>query len=115
MNKVFENDLPRIKSNAKSTEILEWKRHPRVKKWYKKIFEKSNDPENKTYITLIIENIWPSTVTQPPQHHIAWAISVVQILLDPKNSTVKITEDIVKRRLMDNIVSKYLFVFLKKI
>jgi C4-dicarboxylate transporter len=52
----------------------------------------------------ILSKVWSDT-SKPPDQHVAWAISVVQTILNPKNSDIKITEDIVKYQLSINIVS----------
>jgi len=101
---VFGNQLRPIKSNAKSQEILNWKRLPSTKSCYKKIFDKSDFPGNPTYMEAILEKVWSPT-SKPPEQHVAWAISIVQTILDPTNGSIKISEDVIKYPLSINIVS----------
>src|SRR3954447_5812325 len=101
---VFGIYLHPIKSTAKSQEILRWKKLPSTKTCYKKIFAKSDFLGNPTYMEAILSKVWSDT-SKPPDQHVAWAISVVQTILNPKNSDIKITEDIVKYQLSINIVS----------
>jgi hypothetical protein len=104
MYDVFGKNLRPIKSTAKSQEILNWKQLSSTKSCYKKIFEKSDFPENPTYMEAILERVWSPT-SKPPEIHIAWAITVVQSILNPKNGYIKITEDIIKYHYSINIVS----------
>ena len=101
---VFGNQLRPIKSNAKSQEILNWKQLPSTKSCYKKIFDKSDFPGNLTYMEAILEKVWSPT-SKPPEQHVAWAISIVQTILDPTNGNIKISEDVIKYPLSINIVS----------
>jgi len=101
---VFGIYLHPIKSTAKSQEILSWKKLASTKTCYKKIFAKSDLIGNPTYMEAILSKVWSDT-SKPPDQHVAWAISVIQTILNPKNSDIKITEDIVKYQLSINIVS----------
>jgi hypothetical protein len=111
MSEVFGNNLPPIKSSSKLQVILNWKQLPSVKSCYKKIFDKSDFPGNPTYMEAILKKVWPSTSLKPPEQHVAWAISIVQTILNPKNCDLKITEDIIKYLLSNNLVSIYNFTF----
>jgi hypothetical protein len=61
---------------------------------------------------LILKKVWSST-SKPPEQHVAWAISIVQTILNPKNGHIKITEDCIKNLLSINIVRIYNFTFKK--
>lgn len=104
MYDVFRKDLHPIKSTAKIQEIIKWKRLPSTKSCYKKIFDESDFPRNLTYIEAILEKVWSPT-SKPPEHHVAWAISIVQTILNPNNGYIKISEDIIKQRFSINFVS----------
>jgi len=104
------HQIPPIKSNAKSQEIINWKKLPEIKNCYKKMFEKSDFPGNLMFIEEILNKVWPST-SERPEHHVAWAISIVQTILNPKNAYIKITEDVVKHSFLINLVSIYNFIF----
>jgi hypothetical protein len=104
MFEVFGKHLRKIKSTAKSATILKWKQHPSTKSCYKKIFDETDFPGNPTYMEAILRKVWSST-SKPPQQHVAWAISIVQTILNPKNGHIKITEECIKYLLSINIVS----------
>jgi hypothetical protein len=101
---VFGTYLRPINTIAKSKEILKWKNLSSTKSCYKKIFDTLDFPRNPTYMEAILSKVWSDT-SKPLDQHVAWAISVVQTILNPKNSDIKITEDIVKYQLSINIVS----------
>ncbi|RHZ89987.1 hypothetical protein Glove_9g355 [Diversispora epigaea] len=82
MYDVFGNQLRPIKSNAKSQEILNWKQLPSTK----------SNPKKSMVPT-----------SKPPEQHVAWAISIVQTILDPTNGNIKISEDTIKYPLSINI------------
>ena len=104
MYEVFRQYLRPIKSNAKIQEILNWKQLSSTKSCYKKIFDKTDFPGNLTYMEAILEKVWSPT-SKPPEHHVAWAISIVQSILNPKNGYIKISEEIIKCTFSINIVS----------
>jgi hypothetical protein len=110
MVEVFGKHLRKIKSTAKSAAILKWKQHPSTKSCYKKIFDETDFPGNPSYMELILKKVWSST-SKPPEQHVAWAISIVQTILNPKNGQIKITEDCIKNLLSINIVSICNFTF----
>ena len=103
MYEVFRKELHPIKSNAKHQEILNWKKHPSTKSCYKKIFDESDSPGNPTYVEVILEKVW--STSKPPEQHVAWAIAIIQTILNPKNGHLKITEDNIKLPFSINIVS----------
>ena len=55
-------------------------------------------------MTRIIERVWPDA-SEHPAIQIAYAITVCQILLDPNNDNIKISESIIKPKLQENLVS----------
>src|SRR3954471_5173989 len=108
MHDVFRKSLSPIKSTAKVQEILKWKQLPATKSCYKKLFDESDFPGNLTYMEVILEKVWSPT-SKPPKQHVAWAISIVQTILNPKNGYIKISEENVKNNFLINIVSIYNF------
>jgi hypothetical protein len=52
----------------------------------------------------ILEKVW-SPASKPPEQHVAWAIAIIQTILNPNNGHIKITEDNIKRPFLINIVS----------
>ncbi|RHZ89295.1 hypothetical protein Glove_16g59 [Diversispora epigaea] len=80
----FSNMLPPISNVAKASEIAAWKKKLAVSNCFRKLFEKIEDDENDTYMTKIIKNVWPKK-KNIPNLQIAWAISISEIFLNPKN------------------------------
>jgi hypothetical protein len=104
MHDVFRGYLSSIKSTAKSQDIIKWKQLPATKSCYKKLFDESDFPGNLTYMELILEKVWSPT-SKPPEQHVAWAISIVQTILNPKNGLIKISDENIRYNLSINIVS----------
>ncbi|RHZ47271.1 hypothetical protein Glove_586g5 [Diversispora epigaea] len=80
----FSNMLPPISNVAKASEIAAWKKKLAVSNCFRKLFEKIEDDENNTYMTKIIKNVWPKK-KNISNLQIAWAISISEIFLNPKN------------------------------
>ncbi|RHZ85346.1 hypothetical protein Glove_66g60 [Diversispora epigaea] len=78
--KIFDK-LPPINSNATAAEITVWKR---------KI-----ENTSEKYIVRIIKNAWPKKEFIPDSHT-AWCVSIAEILLNPNNEYIQITEDVVQ-------------------
>ena len=96
--------LPEIKNKAKANEISLWKSLPTVSKAYNNLFEKiNNDERSPTYMKQIIEKVWPKT--EASDLHTAWAISIAEILLNPDNGEISVSEEIIDFLLEKNIVS----------
>ncbi|RHZ83216.1 hypothetical protein Glove_99g225 [Diversispora epigaea] len=106
--KKFENlnMLPPISNVAKASEIAAWKKKLAVSNCFRKLFEKIEDDENDTYMTKIIKNVWPKK-KNIPNLQIAWAISISEIFLNPKNEVIKMSEEIIQPALARNLVSKF--------
>jgi hypothetical protein len=96
--------LPEIKNKAKANEISLWKSLPTVSAAYNNLFKKVNNDENSpTYMKQIIENVWPKT--EASDLHTAWAISIAELLLNPDNGEISVSEEIIDFLLEKNIVS----------
>ncbi|RHZ88071.1 hypothetical protein Glove_26g72 [Diversispora epigaea] len=91
----FSNMLPSISNVAKASEIAAWKKKLAVSNCFHKLFEKIEDDENNTYMTKIIKNVWPKK-KNIPNLQIAWAISISEIFLNPKNEVIKMSEEIIQ-------------------
>ena len=74
------------------------------------MFDKSNYDGNPTFMEAILAKVWYPN-SKPPDQHVAWAISVVQTILNPKNGYIKITEDNIKYIFSKNVVSICYFTF----
>lgn len=104
MYDAFGKYLHPIKSTAKLQAIIKWKQLPSTKNCYRKIFGESDFPGKPTYMEVILGKVWSPT-SKPPEHHVAWAISIVQTILNPTNGCIKISEDNIKYIFSINIVS----------
>ncbi|RHZ76082.1 hypothetical protein Glove_205g10 [Diversispora epigaea] len=94
--------LPPISNVAKASEIAAWKKKLAVSNCFRKLFEKIEDDENDTYMTKIIKNVWPKK-KNIPNLQIAWAISISEIFLNPKNEVIKMSEEIIQPALARNL------------
>ncbi|RHZ79376.1 hypothetical protein Glove_148g36 [Diversispora epigaea] len=106
--KKFENlnMLPPISNVVKASEIVAWKKKLAVSNCFRKLFEKIEDDENDTYMTKIIKNVW-SKKKNIPNLQIAWAISISEIFLNPKNEVIKMSEEIIQPALARNLVKGF--------
>ncbi|RHZ56619.1 hypothetical protein Glove_399g41 [Diversispora epigaea] len=98
----FSNMLPPISNVAKASEIAAWKKKLAVSNCFRKLFEKIEADENNTYMTKIIKNVWPKK-KNIPNLQIAWAISISEIFLNPKNEVIKMSEEIIQPALARNL------------
>lgn len=124
--------LPPINTNAKLEEIQKWKSGSSVRNCYNKLFKQIKQGENlysntskkyglkvnikknsnilscltgeKTYIIRIIEKAWPkTTIDKLPDISIAYAISIVEALLDPETTNIQMSETIMNRKINENL------------
>ncbi|RHZ77804.1 hypothetical protein Glove_172g69 [Diversispora epigaea] len=98
----FSNMLPPISNVTKASEIAAWKKKLAVSNCFRKLFEKIEDDENDTYMTKIIKNVWPKK-KNILNLQIAWAISISEIFLNPKNEVIKMLEEIIQPALARNL------------
>lgn len=100
-----KEELPRINSNAKAADVEKWKKNPDVLKCYKKLFCNidEDDEESEIYMFRIINSVWPRK--DIPDLHVAWAVSIAELLLDPQSDGITITEDNLQPKLKINLVS----------
>ncbi|RHZ88666.1 hypothetical protein Glove_21g122 [Diversispora epigaea] len=60
------------------------------------------EDKEDTYMTRIIKNVWPKK-KNIPNLQIAWVISIAEIILNPNNENIKISEEIIKPVLLKNL------------
>jgi hypothetical protein len=99
------NNLIPINANAKDSEIKTWKSDEVVKTCYKKLFKKVSPEEPETYMSRIIRYIWKGDRSKRPKVQIAFAISTCETILNPANSSITISEEVIKPILEKNLVS----------
>ncbi|RHZ86251.1 hypothetical protein Glove_53g46 [Diversispora epigaea] len=88
--KIYPN-YDKFKESAKFFSILSSKWEP----YFEKKIRKPVNDENDTYMTKIIKNVWPKK-KNIPNLQIAWAISISEIFLNPKNEVIKMSEEIIQ-------------------
>ena len=97
--------LTPINSNAKESEVKMWKSHAAVKNCYRKLFRRIDPRKAETYMSKILDNLWKGGKKNGPKVQIAFAMSVCKTILNPNNTFVSISEDIIKPYLIKNLVS----------
>src|SRR5438045_4037557 len=96
---IFGHELPHINSNATPTQITEWKKHPSVKKCYRKLFQKITLGEPDTFMTRIIDKVWQEK-KNVAKVKIAYVISICENMLNPNNHYIQVSEKLVKAKKM---------------
>ncbi|RHZ77205.1 hypothetical protein Glove_184g161 [Diversispora epigaea] len=106
--------VPPISIAAEASKISAWKKNPAISNSFRKLFDKVEEDEEdihvvKTielkediYMTRIIKNVWPKK-KNIPNLQIAWVISIAEIILNPNNENIKISEEIIKPVLLKNL------------
>jgi hypothetical protein len=97
-----ESRLDPINTNFSSSEISKWKQSPKTAKCYKKLFIRINKNEEFTYMSRILEKVWPKA--DYSDELIAFAISICQTILNPANEAIQINEGIMKELIKENKV-----------
>lgn len=99
-----ENNLSPITSSATEFEIKKWKQTTAVKKSYSNLFKKIRPHFPETFMSRIIGKIWRDK-RNAPKIQVAYAISVCEVILNPNNLTIQISEDTTKHLIAKNYVS----------
>ncbi|RHZ69505.1 hypothetical protein Glove_283g10 [Diversispora epigaea] len=94
--------VPPISIAAEASKISAWKKNPAISNSFRKLFDKVEEDEKDTYMTQIIKNVW-SKKKNIPNLQIAWVISIAEIILNPNNENIKISEEIIKPVLLKNL------------
>jgi hypothetical protein len=93
-----------ITKDLKESDIKQWKENVVVKECYKKLYKKIISSEPETYMSRIIQRLRKGKKPLP-NLQIAYAISVCEILLNPRNLHIQVTEAVIKPLLTKNLVS----------
>lgn len=83
---------------------MEWKKCTQVRECYEKLFRLYSD--GVTYMDKILRNTWNERV---PKVHVAYAIGVCEVFLNPKIEQIQISEGIMKNIIEKNLVSSRKF------
>ncbi|RHZ58977.1 hypothetical protein Glove_366g44 [Diversispora epigaea] len=94
--------VPPISIAAEAPKISAWKKNSVISNSFRKLFDKVDEDEEDTYMTQIIKNVWPKK-KNIPNLQIAWVISIAEIILNPNNENIKISEEIIKPVLLKNL------------
>jgi len=94
-------NLPEINMNSLPTEIIKWKNSPSTKGAYRTLFLERDDQPSQ--MDQIIKKTWSKNL-EITDVLAAYAITVVENLLNPKILSVEISQSQVKSRLLKNLV-----------
>lgn len=97
-------ELPPIDAKATPSEIQEWKARPEVARSFSKLFKKVKADQPKTFMKKIVDKVWRES-KNAPKIQIAFAISISETYLDPKNQAIQMNENLIKPKIMKNMVS----------
>lgn len=111
-----ELQLPPINTKSSPGDIKTWKESRQVRDAYRKLKEQRHGSE-LTWSGRIIQKTWPN-IKKVSKEKLAFAISICQFLLNPKNGSIKINDEVIRKLMEKNKVStKYQyqknFVFLQ--
>ena len=84
------------------SEISNWKTNAEVVRCHEILFKHDSLDGSATFMSKIIDKIWPIK-KKALKVHIAYAISVCEFILNPKNKKIQISEFPIKHK-----ISKYL-------
>jgi hypothetical protein len=78
-----------------------------VRKAFKKLHKKINDDDDEetpTWCNKILQKVFPNPdkVAKPL---LAFAVGAIEIILDPDNGGIRVTDEIMKSKIRKNIVS----------
>ena len=90
----FGDELPKIKTTDSPSEIVAWKKNPKVAKCYEELFKPIK--KKKLFLTKIIEDVF--TEDHTPNVQIAFAIAICTTFLNPKYERLQLNEKTMKRR-----------------
>jgi hypothetical protein len=93
-----------IPTSSRETDIKEWKENPAVKSCFDKLFKKINSLDPETYMSRIIQTLRKGKKIVS-NIQIAYAISICEVVLNPRNLDIQISEKLIKPILTKNLVS----------
>ena len=94
-----------------ATQIAAWKNSPKTFKCYKDLFQPIEENEEVTYVSRILEKVFPSSECSDEQ--VAFAISICEMFLNPDYKTIQIKEKILKDLIVNNKVNYWNFDFIE--
>jgi hypothetical protein len=97
-----ETRLDPINTSSTASEISAWKRSKKTAKCYARLFQRISNNEESSYMSRILERIWPKSDCTEEQ--VAFAITICECFLDPEYDSIQINEYGAKNLLIDNKV-----------
>jgi len=98
-----EDQLPIINTKAAPSEISKWKGSKNVEKCYSNLFKKTKNGE-KTYMYCIIKHVWQKIeIENILEIWLAYAISISEIMLNPKIKNIQASENEVQIKIQKNL------------
>ena len=79
---------PPVNTNSTPSEISNWKTNAKVVRCHEILFKHDSLDGSATFMSKIIDKVWPIK-KKAPKVHIAYAISVCEFILNPKNKKSK--------------------------
>ena len=98
MHRVFPT-LPPVNTNSTPSEISNWKTNAEVVRCHEILFKHDSLDGSATFMSKIIDKVWPIK-KKAPKVHIAYAISVCEFILNPKNKKIQISEIPIKHKIL---------------
>lgn len=96
--------MPSINTKSSASDVVSWKNSKKVKDVLQKLNQNIAGYEDLTWCTRIIEKIWEKS-EEVSKEKIAFMISIIQHLLNPKVESIKIEDEAIRKRMKKNIVS----------
>ena len=102
-----ENSLSSMKTNATQEDVMDWKGKKELREACKKLHKKINDDddeETQTWCNKILQKVFPN-LDKVGKTLLAFAVGVIELILDPDNGSIKINDEIMKSKIRKYIVS----------
>lgn len=99
-SEIFKDfDLQPISVKAPFDDIKSWKNQSKLRKVFSQLFKRDRD--GKVQIVRVLEKIWPKAELETiSDSSIAYAIGVAEVLLDPDNKNIQMSEELVKPKMV---------------
>ena len=92
-----------INTSSTPSEIASWKKSSKTAKCYERLFESIKKNEEFSFMSRILEKIWPRS--ECSEEHVAFAIAICECFLNPEIPSIQSSEYVTKESLLKNKVS----------
>src|SRR5213082_2982876 len=96
---------PPVNTNSTPSEISNWKINAEVVRCHEILFKHDSLDGSATFMSKIIDKVWPIK-KKAPKVHIAYAISVCEFILNPKNKKSKYLNSQLNIKYLNKLVNK---------